>query len=563
MIRSSMQKHLLKQKTQYQAIIVGGGINGVGIFRDLTLRGIECLLVEKGDFSGGTSAYSSGMIHGGPRYMLGGDIGVTRLSCLDSGTIQKLAPHLLFRIPFIYTVYNKKNILESRFLLEGVETFFEAYDHFISLKNGRQHTRLSPKDIQELEPGVSQKNLLGGVSFDEWGVDVPRLCIENVVDGIENGSQAINHTEVIEVLREDQKIVGVIFRDCLSGEVRRANCDMLVNATGPWSPQFGKLAGVGIKLRGGKGIHLSVDRRLSNVALVAQCIDGREIFILPYENETVIGTTDDDYFDDLDQQTVTRDEIAYLLDGVAQIFPAVKDARLIRSWSGVRPTLYKRDCYEDALSREHDTLDHEKRDGVKGLVSVVGGKLASYRIMAKEVADLVAKKLGNHQPSVSHLHSLPGGDSLPDICELAQKYALDRFAVARLVYRHGSRAIRILEMTKSDPGLKALVCSCEPVTKAEIVYVVQNELAKTLSDIRRRTRLGMGSCQGMRCETGAMGTLVELGIVSNEEVAKAQEDYDREWWWNRACVMNGVQVVQEELRRAYGHTSSRAHEKKA
>lgn len=523
--------------SSYDVIIVGGGINGVGIARDCALRGISCLLVEKGDFSAGTSWASSGMIHGGPRYLFY-DKNVTRLACLDSGYIQKIAPHLLFRIPFLYPVYQEPGHtrLEAQMLLEGVESFFETYDEFVQLKNGKTHTRLTPDEVSQLEPNLSQNNLVGAVTFDEWGIDVPRLCIANVVDAVENGAHALNHTRVVKVVKEKEAFQAVQIRDELTGEEKTVSGKVLVNATGPWSPQFGKMAGLDIQLRGGKGIHLVFDRRLFNIAITAKAIDNREIFVLPYENTSIIGTTDDDFFGDLDEQKTSEDEIKYLLEGIEQVFPAIKSARMTYSYSGVRPTLYQRKVYEDELSREHEVLDHEFRDGIKGIISLIGGKLASYRIMAKETVDLIAQKLTNTKPCTTHEKPLPGGDFVPDVLELARAYEIDSYVVARLVYRHGSRTLKILDMMKMDRELSAIVCACEPVTKAEIEYVKANEMARTLSDIRMRTRLTTGPCQGTNCLTGA---------------AQGMEDHVQsflnQWWWNRAAVLNGEQLKQEEL----------------
>lgn len=545
-----MKSSVSKLKENYPVIIVGGGVNGVGMARDFALRGVDCLLVEKNDFSAGTSGSSSGMIHGGPRYMLG-DVSVTKLSCLDSGYIQKMAPHLLFRIPFLYTVYKQKeqSAFSSQMHLEAVEAFFKAYDKFVPLKNGEPHTRLSAKEVLELEPGLPTQDLMGGVTFDEWGIDVPRLCVANAVDAKNHGAHLATHTKVIQVLKDQNQVKGVVLKDLLTGDEKTVFCKYLINATGPWSPHFAKLMGVPIRLRGGKGIHITFDRRLFNMAVVSQCIDGREIFVMPYENVSILGTTDDDYFGDLDDQKCTAEEIEYLLEGIEQVFPAIRKARMIRAWSGVRPTLYARDCYEDALSREHEILDHDKTGELKGALSMVGGKLASYRIMAKEMADLVCEKLGHKTPSITHKTPLPGGDSLPSVSDLCETYQLDALTVSRLVYRHGSKAKDVLQILNENPESAALICACEPVTKAEVDYVIQNEMVRTLSDVRRRTRLTLGPCQGTSCLIPALANTKE-SLKIDSSVNQAGVDFMNEWWWNRAMVMNSDQLRQEELNQA-------------
>ncbi|MCP5463407.1 MAG: glycerol-3-phosphate dehydrogenase/oxidase [Deltaproteobacteria bacterium] len=539
-----MTSFLNKTNSQYDVIIAGGGVNGVGIARDCAC--VVCLVcLSKKRFSAGTSWASSGMIHGGPRYMLG-DLDVTRLACLDSGYIQKIAPHLLFRIPFLYSVYDHKNEgLKRRLYLEAVEAF-SAYDRFVPLK-WRAHTRLSRHEVLKLEPNLPKDKLLGAVTFDEWGIDVPRLCVANVLDAVQNGAHALNHTIITKVNCENNQFQSVALKDQITGETKTVSGKILINATGPWSPEFAKLMGVNIKLRGGKGVHLVFDRRLFNMAIVSQAIDGREIFVMPYENTSIIGTTDDDYFGDLDDQRTTDDEIAYLIEGIAQVFPDIQKAKMIHSYSGVRPTIYDRDCYEDDLSREHETLDHEKRDGKKGMISLIGGKLASYRIMAEEVTDLICKKL-NHQTACStHTKFLPGGESLPDAVELAKEFQVNAFAVSRLIYRHGSLAEQILQQTQSQPELKNIICGCEPVTLAEIKYVKDKELVRTLSDIKRRTRLSWGPCQGTNCSIAAAGVFSDLMDLDAQETESAHFDFLSEWWPNRAAVINGEQLKQEEL----------------
>lgn len=488
------------------------------------------------------------MIHGGPRYLLG-DKNVTRLACQDSGYIQKIAPHLLFRIPFLYPVYQEpgQSQVLAKLFLETVESFFEAYDKFAPLKNGKVHTRLTADEAVALEPDLPHQNLVGAVTFDEWGIDVPRLCITNVIDATEHGASCLNHTEVVSVLREGQQFRGVKLRDTLSGEEKSTSGKILINATGPWSMQFGKMMGVDIKLRPSKGIHIVFDRRLSNMAIATKAIDGREIFVMPYENTTIIATTDDDYFGDLDDQRTTEDEIKYLLDGIEPIFPQIRHSRMICSYSGVRPTLYKRKVLEDGLSREHDIIDHEPEDHLSGAYSLLGGKLASYRIMAQELCDLVAIKLGNSTFCQTHLKALPGGEAVPDVARLAKEYALEPFVVSRLIYRHGNRAVRILEKIKSQPELKSLSCPCEPVTQAEINYVIENEFVRTLTDLRMRTRFSQGPCQGLHCLLPVTNSLLEHKIEPQISADKKMGDFLNEWWWNRAAVLDGTQLAQEEL----------------
>lgn len=533
----------------YDLIVVGGGCNGTGIARDAAMRGISVLLVEKYDFAAGTTGASSGMIHGGPRY-LQYEVGTTKKACRDAGYIRKIAPHLCFRIPFLVPVMKEgRPRWRNQVTLELMETFFEVYDRFSALKGGQSHTRLSGDEVRSLEPAIPP-DVEGAVTFDEWGIDTNRLCVANALAAAEYGAQIKNHTEVTRVLREGNRVTGVRVRNVVTGEATEHRAQIVFNATGPWSPQFAKLAGVRVLLRPAKGIHLILDRRLTNMAIVSKCIDGRQIFINPHENNTVVGTTDDDYYGDLDDIPVTQDEIEYLLEGIESVFPEVRQARVISTWRGVRPTIYGRDCYEDELSREHEIIDHSVTDRVEGFISMIGGKLASYREMAQEATDLVAKKLKISVPCRTHHVALPGGEAVADVGGIAERCGIDSYVVRRLSYRQGHKTEEILNQVCTQPREKTIVCPCEPVTIAELRHCIRHEWAEGLSDLFRRTRLGAGPCQGALCAVPAAACLAEEKQWSARQTITDLEHFIDFQWRARKDILSGEQLAQEEINQA-------------
>jgi glycerol-3-phosphate dehydrogenase len=484
--------------------IIGGGVNGTGVLRDAALRGLKVALFERNDIAFGASGNSSGMIHGGPRYLTA-DPEVTRTSCLDSGHIQAIAPHLLFRVPFLMPIGAEGT---ERTHIDLVDAFFEAYDRYQPLKNGKPHARLSVDELHELEPGLfggkhgGPSGLTGAITFDEWGIDGSRLCIANAVDAIERGARVYTHTSVEAIVRDPKgRVRGVRARDAITGESVTVNARAVVNATGAWSTLIARAAGISpdrARVRPGKGIHVVFDRRLTNYAVIAKAIDDRQIFIEPWQNVTVLGTTDDDFYGDLDDVRATSDEVRYLIEGISRVLPGVKGARAIGTTAGVRPTLYAYGPNEDALSRDHRVVDHEE-DGARGLFSMIGGKLASYRIFAEQMTDVLIRHLeAPAVPCRTHLSPLPGGERVVTRRAL-DGTGLDAVAATRLVYRHGARAERIAERIREKPLEASVVCSCEPVVEAEIRYVVRHEMAATVDDVARRTRLGLGACGGMRC----------------------------------------------------------------
>ncbi|HEU5077291.1 MAG TPA: FAD-dependent oxidoreductase, partial [Polyangiaceae bacterium] len=492
------------------------------------------------------SGNSSGMIHGGPRYLTH-DPDVTYTSCLDSGHIQRIAPHLLFRIPFLMPVFGRSGY-RARAQLLAYDAFFGLYDKYQALKSGKPHVRLTAAEVRELEPGLIES--AGGVTFDEWGIDGVRLCIGSLVDAMERGARAQVHCTVTELLRRDDgSVYGVRYRDRSRGSSGSLTGRVVVNATGAWAPLTTALGGLetrSARVRPGKGVHVFLDRRLTNYAVIATAIDGRQVFLLPWQNMSVLGTTDDDYYGDLDDVVATSDEVRYLFQAVERVFPAVRTARMLGTWGGVRPTLYEWGPGEDELSREHRVVDHAS-EGADGLYSMVGGKLASYRLFAEEMTDVIAKRLGNERPCQTHLLPLPGGDEQIDPMRLVREGGMEAVTATRLEYRHGGRSLRVLDRMLRQPREAAVVCPCEPVTEAEIRYVVENELASTVEDVSRRTRLGLGACGGMRCAVRCGRIVAEMtGATAGEGLGMAF-DFLRAAAKRRVSGIGPEQARQEAL----------------
>jgi len=525
---------------EYDVVVVGAGVNGTGIARDLAMRGLKVCLVEKSDFASGASGANSGMIHGGLRYLIY-DIDTAKHSCLDSGYIQKIVPFLLFRLPFIMPI-------TSRARLPFYETYLEVYDKYAVLKNGMPHTTLSQKEIKELVPNISDK-VKYAVTFDEFGIDPQRLCFLNGASAAAYGAEVRLHTEVVDFLKDSGgNIIGVRVRDKSGRQDLRSR--IVMQATGPWIMKTSSKAGVEVKIRPAKGTHITFDRRLLNFSLTLDMIDGRNGFIMPHENSTILGTTDDDYYGDPDDVNATEDEIEYLIQGAEHYLPDIRKARMIRTWVGIRPTLFAYGKDEDKLSRDHKVFDHEKIEGVKGIVSIAGGKLASYRLMSEEAADLICRKLGVDAKCQTHLIALPGGERQVSEKELAAKYGVAQYAAHRLVFRHGARSEQILELTRERPELKETVCLCDPVLACELVYAIRNEYAETLNDLRNRTRFGTGMCQGTRCAAKAAAIMAkELDLSAKEAGESLLSFMERRWKGNRT-VLQGRTLEEEELNQA-------------
>ena len=535
----------MTKRTTYDVIVVGGGVNGCGVARDCASRGLCVALLEKHDLASGASGANSGMIHGGARY-LRHEMKITRISCEDSGFIQRIAPHLCFRIPFIVPVLT--GTPHARPLLELMEGFFEAYDAFQPLKNGRAHARLTPEEALQIEPGLNP-DMVGAVTFDEWGIDPFRLCVANAVSAQEHGAEIFTYHQVEALLRHGDAVCGVRARDLISGEEALFEAPVVVNVAGVWAPRLAAMAGVELRVRPTKGIHLIYDRRITNYAIVAAAVDNRQLFLEPHENATILGTTDDDYYGDPDDLWATEDEIEYLLQGMETVFPSIRQYRVTRTMAGLRPTLWQYGPYEDDLTRDHAITDHQQQ-GAPGLVSMIGGKLAAYRLMSEEMTDVVCARLHKEDlRCTTHQEPLPGGGAEPALEELGQTFRLSEHTLSRLAYRHGDRCELVLEAS-TDDAQRTPVCRCEPVLEAELRWVIRNEGALTLDDLRRRTRLATGACQGFRCIARAGAVLRdELGLRP-EAVLSQIMDLLQQRHRGKAPALCGASLAQEELNQA-------------
>lgn len=527
----------------YDVIIIGGGINGTGIARDCALRGLKVALFEKNDISSGATGASSGMIHGGLRYLMY-EIDITRKSCEDSGHIQKIAPFLLFRIPFILPIFKNKL---SKVYIELVNAYFNAYDWFTPMKKGKPHTYIKGAEIKKIEP-LLEGEFEGAVTMDEWGIDPFRLSTLNALSANENGAKIFTHTEVTDIIVENRKVKGVKIFDHINRKRGEVYGKIVVNACGPWLESMAKKIIKNVRIRPGKGVHLILERRISNYGVITKAIDGRQVFIMPHDNTTIIGTTDDDYYGDLDNLKITHDEVEYLIQAIEKVIPSIRQFRMIRAMAGIRCTLYKWGVNEDKLSRAHRIYDG-KEEGADGFYTIAGGKLANYRVMSEEMTDVIVKRLGVNEPGKTHILPLPGAEKEVELDEISRKYNLHPYIVKRMFRKYGSRIIDVLKISEEVPHALRIVCKCEPVLDAEIRYAIRKEWARNLVDVRRRTRLGTGACQGMRCGFQASLILKEELRLTPEETFYIYKHFLKERWKGKYPVLSYGGIKQEEFMR--------------
>jgi len=397
---------------QYDVVVIGGGITGAGILRDLALRGIPALLLEKNRPGGATTASSTHLIHGGLRYLLYDRL-TTHTTCWDSGHIVRTARPLLTRLPILWPVYR-----DHRHGLETVETLLESYDSFQKMKEGKPHLRFSPEETLRLFPLLRKEGLRGSVIFDEWWVDPVALVNANLESAKRAGGEFRTGQAATDFLREGGAVKGVRVRS--SARTEDIPARLVINAAGPWVDRVARWAQVDVPLRLRKGTHLLYNRPLGLSArplgLLLEAEDReRYVFVIPGpDGATRVGPTDVEAPEGPEALRASPEEISYLLASVRRYFPDFPEAH-DGATVGARPILGQAGP-EKRLSREFEVYDHAARDGVPGLLTVAGGKMSDYRLMAEAAGDAAATLLGKLGGIRSHLTTLDGApvDNIPN-----------------------------------------------------------------------------------------------------------------------------------------------------
>ncbi|MEX2705531.1 MAG: FAD-dependent oxidoreductase [Candidatus Freyrarchaeum guaymaensis] len=527
-------------KDEYDVIVIGGGSSGAGTARDCAMRGLKTVLLERNDFGSGTAGACAGMISGGVKYL--NEPEMVAMCTQEVVHLQRIAKHIVFRLPIITAILNEID-------LKARTSSKTDYSQYTARRGASPIMLLSTEEARKIEPKLSDKILLAAY-FDEMFIDPFRLCLLNALSARNHGADVRNYTEVIGVIREGNRVKGVRVRDKRTGAVEEIRGKIVANCAGPWVPKISKMAGINQQLRLNKGSHVVFDRRITGVGVVCRALDGRSAYLFPHFDTTILGTTAWDIFGNPDDAETSYDDVEYLISSMEVAVPSIREARIIRTMCGVRPMIPEWWISEDDATRNFRLVDHEERDGVSGLVSFEGGKLVIYRIMAEKMTDLICQKLGVDAECRTHIEPLPGAEGEIDIERWAEEYNMPTHTVGRIASRHGSNTPEVLKLTRENPEYRSTLCVCESVTEAEIRYSLRNEFATSLSDLRRRVRLGMGPCQGTFCTFKALAVIAdELGLTPEQAHMNAIE-FAQERWKGKRVILRGDQVSEEELNQA-------------
>lgn len=475
-------------------LVIGGGITGAGVARDAAMRDLRTVLVEQADLGSGTSSRSSRLIHGGLRYLETGRIGLVLEANRERRILLHIAPHLVWPLPFILPLHRGDRIGLWR-LAAGMW----LYDALALFRNVRLHRMLGKRALLEAEPMLRERGLLGGARFYDAQCDDARLVLATARSAIHHGALVANYIAVRSLERTAGRVVGAEVEDVLTGQRATVRAGVVVNATGPWADRVRWLEDPAAEplLQPTKGVHVVVDRaRIDHheAIIFTSPIDGRILFILPWGDLSYIGTTDTDTKEPPDAATVSDEDIVYLLRSANARFPnarlSVDDVRA--SWVGLRPLLAERGS-ESSRSREHAIVQ-----GLGGMITVAGGKLTTYRSMAREVVDRAMRELRfrDGRPRRAEARTdeepLPGGEAadLATFRERGLEIGMSPETVEHLLRHYGTESAGICNLGARDRGLLRRLAPPHPAIEAEVIHAVRRELAQRVEDVLvRRTHI--------------------------------------------------------------------------
>jgi len=477
----------------FDLLILGGGITGAGVALDATLRGLRVALIDKGDFASGTSSMSSKLVHGGLRYLEHAGFHLVYEALHERGLLLKNAPHLVTPLRFVLPFYAGERLRPWHWRL-GL-TFYDILAGADNIHRSRPFTR---RELRRAFPKLRREGLVGGADYFDGQMDDARLCIEVIRTAVLQGAHAANYVEATAFEFRGSEIAGVRAIDHVSGAELTIRSRQVLNATGPWVDAVCRLAGdhAGPYLEPTKGVHLLAPTRgLQTAFLLLHPADGRVFFVIPWLGKTLIGTTDTFTPAGPDELGVQPEDIAYLLEAYNYYFrPHLQAVDILGSFAGLRPLIRGGAGRPSSLSREFRLFE-----APSGLLSAAGGKFTTYRRMAEEITDVIARRLRIRRSCRTRHFLLDGSPrepwetfSLGMVATLKQEHALDEQAAWHLVRRYGRRAPDVIAYLSQDQAGLQPVVPGEPDLRVEIPYQRDHEMAVFPADhLLRRMRLGL------------------------------------------------------------------------
>lgn len=522
------------ESTEYDVVVIGGGITGVGCALDAASRGLRVALIERDDFASGTSSKSSKLVHGGIRYLQQGDVRLVYEALAERQILRRNAPHLVKVLPFLIPIFSSKGVV-NRKLARAMGSAMWMYDLTGGLRIGKMHKRVSKQQALEWFPTLPADLLMPSYLYYDAEADDARLVVTVArTAALRFGATVVNRTEVLE-LRKDVsgRVDGVVVR--ADGRTFTVPTRAVVNAAGVWSDDVRALdeGDHPHSIRPAKGVHITVPWskvRNTVAAVIPVPGDKRSVFVVPWGQFTFVGTTDTDYSGPIDDPQCNEDDVEYLLRALnGSITETVTTDDILGTWAGLRPLV----ADPEASGRTADlSRRHKVRRSDSGVVTITGGKLTTYREMAADTIDEVMTEVFGadrltrlrRRSRTKHL-PLHGANGYEELLAAADTLSpLGGNEVRRLADRYGSDATTVLAIAESDPEMAELLVPGLPYLKAEAIFAVRYEMATTVDDIlSRRTRARLQTRDASADAADAVAALIgpELGWDEQEQARQA------------------------------------------
>ncbi len=498
----------------FEVVVIGGGITGAGVALDAAARGYSVALLERGDYALGTSSRSSKMVHGGLRYLQNFDLGLVREALLERQLMVRLAPHLVYPTPFLVASLGEER--RDRKLGLGLN----MYDVMATTRAGRsrrerraareeeedsywspdRHRTIDREEVLELAPALAPRQPHDAYLFYDCQTDDVRLVLTVLGEAERFGAAMLNGAEVTEVLSKDGRASGVAFVEEESGERMEVGAGSVVNATGVFADQLRPEELLGEedvpRISPSRGTHVLIDQAdlpMGRAACIVPAGEGRMIFSLPWYGRTLVGTTDNDFDGDTAHPRPAEDDVEYLLEAVNDFFgTSLGESDLVGAYAGVRPLISTGDPRKSVdISRKAELYETSS-----GMLTITGGKLTTWRRMAKQTVDRLVEREGRAAPC--HTDEIPlGMEARPE--DLEAPAGVGEEALEQLAFRYGHAARDVLQIAREDAKLARPICSGRPDLLAEVALAARKEQARSVADVLlRRTRLGILAAPELR-----------------------------------------------------------------
>ena len=494
-----------------EVVVIGGGATGAGVFRDLALRGIDAIHLEKNEFTSGTSGRNHGLLHSGGRYAVKDpDSG---RECIRENAILKriAAPCIEDTGGFFLSTPNDPPDYPDQFL-RACEAI------------GIPAEEVPVAEVLQKEPVLSPR-ISRAIRVPDGAIDPFRLIRANVEEALQLGARAFPHREVTSIQTEGGSIRGLRAKDNRTGEEQEIQCRFIINAAGVWAGKIARLAGARLEVVFSKGSLIVFNQRLVNTVINRCRLPSNGDIFVPHGPALILGTTSQTT-EEIEDPGASEEEVDLLLSEGERLIPGVSATRAIRAYAGVRPLIGAREAEGDSrtISRDFLLLNHGEAVGVKGLFSIVGGKLTTYRLMAERTVDTICQEMGKMTPCLTAEKSLP----------FPKEYAFHDL---------GSRLARLA----AEESSSEILCECELVTRGEILAEVEKLSFPTLKEVEVRTRAGMGPCQGGFCSPRLTALLAEAGKIPPGTSLTVLKKFLEERWKGTRPVLWGPQLKEEQL----------------